>query len=313
MLRIATASGAAQKPMPLQIELDSRPAILPLYFRALTARKSGCPGPAQESVLASVSLCDQAIDPQHLNAYREVCGFAPGHQVPATYPFVLAMPLQLKLLVSEAFPFPVLGVVHTRNRIVQHRPILESERLDIRCELGAPVPVKRGYEFELVTRVHVGEALVWECISTLLSRVKHPDGKKARPPGEEKGANRSLNFNEDTAEKWLIPADTGRRYGRISGDRNPIHLSAPTAKIFGFPRAIAHGMWTKARCLAGLEQGTYAGKLPDQFTLDVKFIKPVFLPAEVHFQWAAGDDVTGFAVSSSAGKRVHLSGQIACG
>ena len=63
-----------------------------------------------------------------------------------------------------------------------------------------------------------------------------------------------------------VPDDIGRRYAAVSGDRNPIHLHALAAKAFGFPSAIAHGMWLKARALAALE-----GRLPDAFTVDVAF------------------------------------------
>ncbi len=75
---------------------------------------------------------------------------------------------------------------------------------------------------------------------------------------------------------WRIPDDAGRRYAKVSGDVNPIHLSGLTAKAFGFKRAIAHGMWMKARVLAAL-----SGRLPDAFTVDVAFRKPVFLPSTV--------------------------------
>ena len=78
-----------------------------------------------------------------------------------------------------------------------------------------------------------------------------------------------------TAE-WRLPDDLGRRYAAVSGDRNPIHLHAWSAKPFGFPRAIAHGMWTKARCLAAL-------RLPDAFTAEVRFKKPILLPGKVTF------------------------------
>ncbi|WP_158681700.1 MaoC/PaaZ C-terminal domain-containing protein [Microbulbifer pacificus] len=294
--------------MPLQFDLSSRPAILPLYFRALTARKPGSFSGEDEQVLASVNLHNQVIDRALLQAYREVCGFAPGPHLPATYPFVLAMPLQLKLLVSEAFPFPVLGVVHVRNRITQHRPLREMERMDIRCDLRAPTAVKRGYEFELVTSVRVAEELVWECASTLLSRAQHQQRPKPRAAAGQTGV--AVDLCETAGVRWPVPADIGRRYARISGDRNPIHLCAPTAKLFGFPRAIAHGMWTKARCLAALEGETFGGALPESFTLDVAFIKPVFLPAEVSFQSAQGDDATVFTVTSGGGKRTHLSGSL---
>src|SRR5690606_30852243 len=142
--------------------------------------------------------------------YRDVCGFVCGHHLPATYPFVLAMPLQLKLLVSEAFPFSVLGVVHVRNRITQHRPLLEHEYLDIRCDLIAPVAVRRGYEFELVPSVRVAGELVWESVSTLLSRASHGEGKT--PPvaaGKiERAAPLDLSASPVT---WQVPADIGRR------------------------------------------------------------------------------------------------------
>lgn len=75
--------------------------------------------------------------------------------------------------------------------------------------------------------------------------------------------------------RWALDAGTGRRYAAISGDRNPIHLSALTAKAFGFPRAIAHGMYTAARALA--ESG--AGRGAVEWT--VVFAKPVLLPGVV--------------------------------
>ncbi len=56
-----------------------------------------------------------------------------------------------------------------------------------------------------------------------------------------------------------------------------------TAKPLGFPSAIAHGMWTKARCLAALE-----GRLPDAFAVDVAFRKPIRLPGRVEFLSGAG-------------------------
>ena len=51
-----------------------------------------------------------------------------------------------------------------------------------------------------------------------------------------------------------------------------------SAKLFGFPTAIAHGMWTKARCLAAL-----GPRLDEKFTAEVAFRKPILLPATVKF------------------------------
>ena len=60
----------------------------------------------------------------------------------------------------------------------------------------------------------------------------------------------------------------------MSQDYNPIHLYGFTAKLFGFPRAIAHGLWSAARCLALLQD-----KLPTPpVAYSVQFKQPLLLP-----------------------------------
>jgi acyl dehydratase len=102
-----------------------------------------------------------------------------------------------------------------------------------------------------------------------------------------------------------VPADTGRRYARVSGDRNPIHTSRLVARVFGFPGRIAHGMWTAARCLAALE-----GRLPDTYTMDVRFHRPVPVPGRVTFTSAAGPGGWRISVHDPRSGRPHLSGEI---
>lgn len=68
-----------------------------------------------------------------------------------------------------------------------------------------------------------------------------------------------------------------REYAAASGDRNPIHMGNLPAKAFGFPKAIAHGMWSAAAAIANVE-----AKLPGDVTYDVRFGKPILLPAKVN-------------------------------
>jgi acyl dehydratase len=105
--------------------------------------------------------------------------------------------------------------------------------------------------------------------------------------------------------EWRLGGDLGRRYGAVSGDRNPIHMHSLAAKPFGFPGAIAHGMWTKARCLAALE-----GRLPDAFEVAVGFRKPILLPARVEFASATDDDQIHFAVRDPEHGTPHLEGRV---
>ncbi len=104
-----------------------------------------------------------------------------------------------------------------------------------------------------------------------------------------------------------MPADTGRRYAAVSGDRNPIHLHALTARPFGFRTAIVHGMWVKARTLASLE-----GRLPDAYTVVVAFKRPVPLPSRIAISSGRSTDGWLLDVRSPKGTP-HLSGSITSG
>nr|WP_269452046.1 MaoC/PaaZ C-terminal domain-containing protein [Tessaracoccus coleopterorum] len=101
-----------------------------------------------------------------------------------------------------------------------------------------------------------------------------------------------------------MPADLGRQYAKVSEDANPIHLSPVTARMFGFPRAIAHGMWVHARSLAAL-----SGRLPAAYTVRVQFAKPVLLPGKVWFATEVDGDLRRFSVVNKDGKP-HLVGEL---
>jgi acyl dehydratase len=107
---------------------------------------------------------------------------------------------------------------------------------------------------------------------------------------------------------WKLRGDLGRRYASVSGDVNPIHMHPLSAKLFGFPSVIAHGMWTKAHCLAALE-----GRLPDAFTVAVSFRRPILLPATVAFAQAASDGGLRFSVRDARKSTPHLAGSVKFG
>ena len=107
-----------------------------------------------------------------------------------------------------------------------------------------------------------------------------------------------------TGIPWRLPADLGRRYAAVSGDRNPIHLYPLTARALGFPRQIAHGMWSKARCLAAVEN-----RLPEAFRVHVEFRKPVLLPSTVIWRHEGNGDDQRFSLSRADGAE-HLTGTV---
>ncbi|MBE0485710.1 MaoC/PaaZ C-terminal domain-containing protein [Marinobacter sp.] len=276
------------------------PALLPLFGRALIPKMQK-PGATTKIPELQIELVGVATDTPVLPRYAELCGFTAGSRLPLTWPHILAFPLHLKLLTDKQFPLPLLGLVHLRNTITQHRQISVGENLDIRVSLGNQQTTSRGIEFDLITEARSAGRLIWEENSTNLFRMTTvTDGKpKATPPKLE-----LYPFTE------IITAaeNLGRRYAQVSGDSNPIHMHALSAKAFGFPRAIAHGMWSKARALALLEQqeAWKAGPL----RVSCQFKKPLFLPNTAQLNWQTSDQGWDYQVLNAKGDAPHLSGHI---
>lgn len=280
-------------------ELDAPPNLALLYAKAavsgLTGRPAGDGGlPGLELVVGDIT-----VDRERLAAYNRVCGFRLRDRLPVTYPHLLAFPLAVSIMAKRSFPFALPGLVHIANRITHHRPIDASESLDVHVRTQDLRAHPKGRQFDVAAEATVAGQPVWSSTSTYLHR--GPGGERdADKPGPD--SNLAVDV-ADPGTRWRVAADIGRRYGTVSGDRNPIHLHPLTARAFGFPRQIAHGMWTKARCLAGLE-----GRLPERFEVDVAFKKPVVLPATVAFTSRRDGGRWTFALHDAAGQRPHLQG-----
>ena len=272
----------------------SGPSLTLLYPRALAMPLlRRVPGVGGDGLPDSVhEVRDVAVDLDHLSDYTEVCGFEHMDRLPATYPHVIAFPLAMQLMTERRFPFSVLGLVHISNEIVQHRPVSPDERLTVRVHAEGLEPHDRGTQFTLAADVRVGDEVVWESRNLYLHRESGGCGKK-------KDGERDAPL--PARAHWKVPDDIGRRYAAVSGDRNPIHMHPLTAKLFGMPRAIAHGMWVKARCLGELEQS-----LPEAFTVSVRFKLPLLLPAQVAF----GTEGKAFEVRDASSGKPHLSGEL---
>ena len=248
----------------------------------------------------ALTLADVEIDRDRLAGYDRVCGFDVSDTLPPTYPHMLAFPLHLALMTDGSFPFPAIGLVHIANEIVQHRPIDARERMSLRVAATGIEPHPRGRQFSIRTEARVGDELVWEEVSTNLRRGHGEDTPASA--GEAPPASQDL----PASATWRLEGDLGRRYGSVSGDLNPIHVHWLSARLFGFPSAIAHGMWTKARCLAAL-----GPELPGGVTVQVAFKRPILLPAKVEFAEAAGDGGRiSFGVRDAERGTPHLDGLV---
>ncbi|MGW2592458.1 MaoC/PaaZ C-terminal domain-containing protein [Streptomyces sp. NPDC001515] len=232
-----------------------------------------------------------------LAAYRALCGFPATGPLPVTYPHVLAFPLAMRLMTRRAFPLPVTGLVHTWIEITAHRPLRPEDPLELTVYARELSPHRRGTEVTMVTEARLSGELVWESRSGYLSR--HTTRNATAGP-EPRTPDPALPVRTE----WRLPADLGRRYGAASGDRNPIHLHPLTARLFGFPRAIAHGMWTVARCLAETPEPARL------HTVRADFRAPVLLPGTVAY---ASDGAAFQLRGGRDGERLHLTGTATTG
>jgi acyl dehydratase len=286
--------------------LDSSPSILPLYARAALPMIPGAsmlpfvPGGGGEIPDGlDLELAGVSAKPEDVAAYAKVCGFALRDTLPPTYPHMLAFPLHMAVMSDGSFPFGAVGLVHVENSIAQKRPIGIHEEMTIRVRPTQLQPHPKGKTFSLETEVLVDGKVVWESVSTMLRRGKGDDSAKQERSFE------SLPAEAPASAEWKLPGDLGRRYAGVSGDRNPIHMHPLTAKPLGFPGAIAHGMWSKARALAQIES-----KLPQSFEADVRFRKPILLPARVEFAGREQEGEILFAVRDAKKGTPHLDGRV---
>ncbi|MEV0155336.1 MaoC/PaaZ C-terminal domain-containing protein [Micromonospora sp. NPDC050686] len=293
---------AVERPGRERVELPRMPATGGLYRRALLGALPGL-GRRRADRLPAVELAVSGVtvDRAHLADYDRVCGFRLADRLPGTYLHVLGFPLSLRLMTGAEFPVPLTGIVHVANRITVHRPVEAGETVDFTTYAENLRPHDRGRQLDVVLVGSVAGAEVWRGVSTYLSREPGKGGGERRDQGDRPAAPAA-------GAHWRLTRRVGTDYARVSGDHNPIHTSRLGARLFGFRRPIAHGMWSKAHCLAALEN-----RLPDGYTVEVAFKLPVPLPTTVAFSAtpAPGDEAGwDFGLHAARDARPHLAGTL---
>jgi hypothetical protein len=291
-------------PAVVEYRFQHLPSAFRYFPRAVFARRNALVPEGEQVPRLEGSAEDVRAGRRHLARYREVCGFADDGCLPLTYPHVLAMPLQFAILTHPRFVVRLMGLVHVANDIRQVRPLPDSGRFELRSWIESHRDVDRGHEFDLFTSVEDGQGTAWLEKSTLLAR-RLSSGKPA-----SRGARQALRYekppdgSQPETAAIHVPRAMGRRYGWLSGDLNPIHLGDRGARLFGFERAVAHGMWSMARSFAAL--GPAALAPPVQAVVEFKF--PLFMPGMARLEHWMGGERRVFVLKDSDTGRPHLAG-----
>ena len=295
------------------MQFDAPPSLWSAYARVLWTRKPASLAPGETVPRIEARLTHARADAAHLARYRAVCGLAANDPaIPLAYPHVLASSLHLELLSSAAFPVRLLGLVHVRNRIEQQRPLTSGDAGPLCTWLDGCRHTARGQEFDLQSEWQVDGVSVWRETCTFLARAPRArgalssEGAASAPTSSPEGGVSAAAPGVVHTTSLRAEAGLGLRYGIVSGDLNPIHLSDVSARMFGFRAAIAHGMWSLARCTAELPPPSLAGPLCHE----IEFRAPVFLPAWLMLHRWQAEEATAFELRDGQGERVHLRGTI---
>ncbi|WP_182112839.1 MULTISPECIES: MaoC/PaaZ C-terminal domain-containing protein [unclassified Actinotalea] len=288
------------------VELRTMPPLARTYVKGVTTSAVAMMAPRRPVAPEQLPAVDLRVhhvraDVERLTAYQHLVGEPAGDVLPAGFLHVLAFPLQTALMIRGDFPLPLLGMVHVANRVEQHRPVRLDAPLDVQVGARDLRPHHAGTVVDLVGEISVDGLVVWSGTSTYLARGVRVAGA-ARPEKEPRFAW----IPPTPTGQWRLGADVGRQYAEVSGDRNPIHTSALAAKAFGFPRAIAHGMYTAARALADVGPAARG----DAYRWDVEFAAPVLLPGTASVRVSPDDDGYGFVAWDARRARKHLEGRV---
>lgn len=279
MLTFTTLPGNG--PLSLRVALSRKPRLVP----------AGVAVPRLDA-----QWTDVCVDAERLRAYRALCGFGDDAGLPITFPHVMVSSMHLALLASPGFPVRLLGLVHLSNRIEALAPLPDAGGGTMHAWLEGHRDSERMQTFELHTEWRAGSTVYWRETSTFLAKKPVAAREGTRPAPATRPAPTSTST-------LTVPPGLGRRYSRVGGDINPIHLFDVTAKLFGFERAIIHGMWTLGRCLAVLQPRAPC-------TVEVQFKRPLFIPSTVTLERVDVDGGADFAVVGRGGEVVHLTGTV---
>jgi acyl dehydratase len=294
---------ATTQSSPTRISFGSLPSMVPAYARVLLSRKPYVAPPATVVEPVELEARRVVLSAAHLRRYRQVCSVPDDAGLPPAYLHLVAMPMHMQLFICRNFPVKVLGLIHLRNTIRVLHPVDLRAPLRLTVHFDTLRLTDFGQEYDFATRYEQNGVAVWEEVSTMFARGNTAPKEGAKRPGIERANLPDTGVATETLD---VKDDTGWNYARVSGDFNPIHLTARTAKMFGFKQVVAHGMWSLGRCLAAASAHLPKGAMQ----VDTQFKLPVYIPSQALSRTWTASDIVEIAMCTMRGDRLHLAMQV---
>jgi hypothetical protein len=226
--------------------------------------------------------------PEHCKRYNNLVAWPTGesNKVHPNYIQTLTLPMQLSMMTQSPFPFKAIGLVHLANRInVFELPECEGT-LELNTHFGQVYSHKRGYVFEIHSDATNSGSVAVNATSFYLARTRNNKHFEELPEFNETILSQASSAEASSANVSALPKtltqfffgeNSGRQYASVSGDYNPIHLWSFTSRLFGFKRAIAHGMFSHALALSALQRAQEVD-LSHNVSISAVFKQAIMLP-----------------------------------
>jgi acyl dehydratase len=232
------------------------------------------------------------VDADLLQRYRDVLDSRA--DLPLAFPALLVTRLLRDLVGAGGLPVRGMGLVHVGTTLWTAGRLDPAQPWQVTAWVDGGRHTRSGLEIDLAGRCSAGGA-TWSLRMPVLARSRRAAG--AEPSAVPDLPEPTDAWHEEALLE--VPAGVGLAYARVSGDWNPIHLHAATARPLGFRTAIAHGWWSVPRTLAvlGLDETPPTGGR----RLDVAYARPVPLPSRMRLLRRTNGH-TAFLIQSRDGK-----------
>ena len=290
----------------IQQNYSSKPKNGPAMFRALVLPRKGFNTAVGLPVIKATWTGAQA-DQKALNDYLDTLNLGKSPNLPILYPHVMAGSMHMNMLSHKTFPIRLLGSVHLKNRITQYKAIPVNAVMDLHSEIASYRLVEKGLEFDFTTVATINGEKVWDEVSTYFQAGRF--GGKTNPSEEKSFELDSLKDPEKTGS-WNVPNNRGKKYAKITGDYNPIHMSPLAAKLFGFKRDIAHGFGVLAEAIEYSTAIQQAGGVEKTLQVDVVFKGPVYLNSDVYLRQNIQQNANRFDVYCGENPKPSICGEV---
>ena len=206
----------------------------------------------------------------------------------------------------DGIPWPVAKVVNQGCRLTRTGPLPADEPLQVTAQLvGIEQTERRARMHQRLTTGPASQpGAVVADIYAVVPLTRPGAGESRRPPP----------VVPDDAERIgpvAAASGAGWEFALLTGDFNPLHWLGPYAKAAGFGGVILHGFGTLARAAQCVVDGWLEGDPARLHSLDVRFVRPLRLPATPSVFLGPADGLTrALSVGDAPGATARVLGTI---